>query len=297
MIITSVRKPSRLRIVTAGDDPESTGEGKRMIRQYCAHLQMRHLSPATITRRRYCLNLFARFIEPTSLAEATAEHVEEFIGTRKAARTKHAYRSDLRSFYKWAAKKGLVKRSPAHDIPTIKIPRALPRPVRLDDAMGALTFGSLRIRRMVGLALFAGLRCAEVARLHAEDVDTAHRIITVRNGKGGKDRSVPMHPELAALMHGLPSSGPVFPGLNGPTVQPGTVSQAIRDHLTVCGIEASAHQLRHTFGTELARASGGNLVLCADWMGHADPRTTMGYVRLVVAGGDDIIGGMFGDVA
>lgn len=270
-----------------------------MIRQYCAHLQMRHLSPATIKRRRTCLSLFERFAAPTSLLDVTAEHVEDFLGAQRAARTKHAYRSDLRSFYGWALKKGMVKRSPAHEVPTIKVPRSLPRPVRLTDALGTLTFGSLRVRRMVGLALFAGLRRAEIAALQAEDVWTHADppMLIVRHGKGARDRSVPIHPLLVSLMSGLPSSGPVFPVTDGSTIKPESVSGAIREHLAAAGIDATPHQLRHTFGTELARASGGNLVLCAEWMGHASPSTTMGYVRLAVTGADEIIGGMFGDVA
>lgn len=58
------------------------------------------------------------------------------------------------------------------------------------------------------------------------------------------------------------------------------VGERITRHLRDCGIKATAHALRHTFGTECARASGGDVVQVAALMGHASPSTTMGYVAV-----------------
>lgn len=47
------------------------------------------------------------------------------------------------------------------------------------------------------------------------------------------------------------------------------------------GIHVPRHKLRHTFGTEAARASNGNLLVVADMMGHESLTTTSGYTKLV----------------
>lgn len=270
-----------------------------MIQRFCAHLRFRNLSATTLRRRRGCIQRFEAFIAPTPLEAATSDDIEQFLATKTAPQTRHAYRSDLRVFYRWLTDKDIITVSPAAKVASIKVPKCLPRPIPTGDALGALTFGSRHVRRMVALALYAGLRCHEIAQLQAEDVylHTDPPLVVVRRGKGAKDRSIPMHPILAGLLADLPSSGPVFPGRSGPTIQPQTVSRAIGEHLARCGIDATPHQLRHSFGTELARKSGGNLVLVAEWMGHESATTTMGYVKLALPHGAEIVAGMFGNDA
>lgn len=267
--------------------------------QFAAHMRYRNLSPATIRRRRETLTLFGRFIAPRDLVLATPDDVEEFLGTRRAARTRHAYRSDLRVFFAWLVDKGLLDESPAAKVATIRVPKSLPRPLEVSEVLGALTFGPRRVRRMIGLALFAGLRCHEIASLHAEDIwlHGEPPVVVVRHGKGGKDRSVPMHPDLVSLLRDIPTSGPVFPGRNTPTMRPYSVSSAILRHLRTAGIDGTPHQIRHTFCTALARQSGGDLVLVATMAGHESTDTTMGYVRLTAGRAGAIIAGLYGDAA
>lgn len=269
------------------------------IDRFSAHQRYRNLSVNTIRRRRDCLQTFQRFIDPLPLERARDTDIEEFLSSRVAPRTKHAYRSDLRVFYAWLTDREIIERSPADKVPSIKVPKSLPRPLGQDDALAALSYGSRRVRRMVALAFFAGLRCHEIAGLHAEDVwmHVQAPVIVVRHGKGGKDRTVPMHPQLIDLMRDLPPSGPVFPSRSRPTVHPYSVSRRVREHLLELGIDGTAHQLRHSFGTELARVTGGNLVMVATFMGHESTNTTMGYVKLAAIGGAEAVGSMWGDAA
>lgn len=217
--------------------------------------------------------------------------LEEFLSTKPAARTRHAYRSDLRTFYAWAVKRDVLTVDPAAGLDSVKVPKALPRPLG-DEARSLLLHGDRVTRQMVALGLFAGLRCAEIAGLCGEDVwmHGDECTIVVRDGKGGKDRSIPMSSELREVLGKVSSSGPLFPGKNGRrTVTPGTVSARIRRHLARAGIDATPHQLRHTFGTAVARRSGGDVVLTATWMGHGSTDTTMGYIRLTAGRGREFI--------
>lgn len=221
--------------------------------------------------------------------------LEEFLAAKPAVRTRHAYRSDLRTFYAWAINRGLLTTDPAAGLGSIKVPKGLPRPLG-DEARTLLFHGDRVTRQMVALGLFAGLRCAEIAALCGEDVWThgAEGTIVVRDGKGGKDRSIPMSSELRDVLGKVPGSGPLFPGKNGRrTVTPGTVSARIRRHLARAGIDATPHQLRHTFGTAVARRSGGDVVLTAAWMGHGSTETTMGYIKLTTDRGREFIEHLF----
>ena len=123
-----------------------------------------------------------------------------------------------------------------------------------------------------------------------------HRELVVRDGKGGKDRVVPVHPLLARLLDGIGHRGPVIVGRHGGPVRPDTVGDIIRRHFRAHGIVATPHQLRHTFGTEMTRAAGGNLLVVARTMGHASTNTTMGYVGWNPET-RPIVDGMYGDVA
>jgi site-specific recombinase XerD len=248
-----------------------------------------------VKRRRLTLTSFERWLAPKTMADATTMDIEEWLNTKPAARTRHAYRSDLRVFYAWAVQRNVLEHDPAADTGQVKVPKALPRPLG-PEAATLLLHGSLKTRQMVALALYAGLRCAEIAVLCAEDVWLHDDpMVVVRDGKGRKDRSVPMSAELRDVLGRLPSSGPLFPGLHGrATVTSGTVSARIRRHLKRAGIDAVPHQLRHSFGTAVARASGGDVVLTGAWMGHGSPATTMGYIRLTAGRGREFIENLYG---
>lgn len=266
-----------------------------MIEQFGRYQHGRGFSAATIKRRRLTLTSLQAFLAPKTLAEATTMDLEEFLASKPAARTRHAYRSDLRTFYTWAIKRDLLTTDPAAGLDSIKVPKALPRPLG-DEARTLLFHGDRVTRQMVALGLFAGLRCAEIAALRGEDVwiHGDECSVIVRDGKGGKDRSIPMSSELRDVLGKVPSSGPLFPGRGGRRqVTPGTVSARIRRHLARAGIDATPHQLRHTFGTAVARRSGGDVVLTAAWMGHGSTDTTMGYIRLTAGRGREFIEHLF----
>lgn len=268
----------------------------KVIEQFSAYQRGRGFSEATIKRRRLTLQALERFLAPKTWATATMMDLEEWLYTKPAARTRHAYRSDIRTFYAWAVKRDLLTADPSAGLDSIKVPKALPRPFG-DEAATMLLHGPLKTRQMVALGLYAGLRCAEIAALCAEDVwlHQDEPVLVVRDGKGGKDRVVPISGELRAVLGSLPTSGPLFPGRDGRRpVTSGTVSARIRRHLARAGIDGTPHQLRHTFGTAVARNSGGDVVLTASWMGHGSTDTTMGYIRLTAGRGREHIENLHG---
>ena len=258
-----------------------TLRGMNLPAAFADYQRLRGYSELTITRRTSTLRQLERLAAPATLATVCPDIIAELLAAHPKPRTRHAYLSDLRAFYRWAYRRSLVDNDPTALIDGVKVPRSLPRPVERPERITVADDPDTAL--MVALALYAGLRRADIARLAAEDCHGGH--IVVRGGKGGKDRVIPMHPKIAALIEGR--TGPLF------TCNADTVGRRIKRHLASCGITATAHQLRHTFGTELARVTGGDLVLIGAMMGHATTTTTLGYTQLGGDKGAAAVAGMF----
>lgn len=273
-----------------------TPHDQTLIEAFGAHQASRNLSERTIKRRSLTLRQLERLIAPSSLVEATGDDLETFIASKASPRTRHAYRSDLRMFFSWALKRGHISADPSVVLESIQVPKSLPRPFS-GDLSGLMEVGTRRARLMAALALYAGLRCAEIASLDAADIitHTDPPVIVVRDGKGGKDRVVRIHGALLDQIGNLPSLGLLFDNpRTRRAVTPATVGRSIKRQLELCGIDGVPHQLRHTFGTELARIAAGDLLVVAEAMGHGSMQTTRGYTAFAGGRSAALIGEMFG---
>lgn len=194
-------------------------------------------------------------------------------GRKLAPRTRYTDISHISAFFQWAIREGLTEHDPTLRVERPKVIPGLPRPIDRDDLRLALRQATdPRVSAMLHLAAFAGLRCAEIAALRAEDINGDMMLV---NGKGGKQRVVPVHPLIHAALRALrtPAYGSIFDLL------PWQVSHAIRDHLAACGVRASAHMLRHFFATAAYEASGHDLRMVQELLGHSSPTTTAIYTR------------------
>ena len=251
-----------------------------LVDQFRAHEQMIGYASRTIERRCATVMMFAAF---AGGAVADRALVEAFLAPRPSAATRRAYLGDLRRFYGWAVERGHVAADPTVGIDTPRVPERDPSPL-----------SGLQVRRLlatvqgheealaVNLGLRAGLRASEAAALAATDCDFDARIIHVRHGKGDRARRVPMAATLVPLL-----DAGVLRAANRQGYYD-TVKRALRR----AGIDARPHDLRHTFGTELARQCNGNLVLVARLMGHKSMNTTRRYVGWN-PGGVDAVDGLF----
>ncbi len=269
-----------------------TGHGE-VIGHFADYQRARGFSPATIRRRTLTLTQFLRFLQPGSLFAATDSDVQEFLLMRDSARTRHAYRSDLRTFYTWACRRSLTTNDPTLLIDPIRVPKTLPRPVPAEMVRDLVRHApTTELQLAVALAAYAGLRIAEIAALDGLDIDWQHQVLFVRAGKGNKDRAVPMHPMLAQYLKGYAGkSGRVF------QVKTDTIGRSVAKYLRESGVDATAHKLRATFATELAEAARGNVVMVQRLMGHESPTTTMAYVGWGGGAASGVVSTMYDDCA
>ena len=141
---------------------------------------------------------------------------------------------------------------------------------------------------IVMLFLQSGLRVSELVKLKLQDVDFASREITVRQGKGKKDRVVPLVQQAAsalkvylAMRDALPEYNEVFIARNGTSMDVRTVRYRIHKYYKEAGIKkkASVHTLRHTFSTHQIH-NGLKINQLKEVLGHRRMETTYKYVHL-----------------
>lgn len=242
--------------------------------------EARALSAATVKRRRAALNSLSRFVAPAPLLAATPVDIEEWVLTLRAPRTKAHYRSDANVFFVWAKRRGLVDANPVEMTDPTRVPRSLPNPLTSRQILTGLAIADVETRRMILLGAMAGLRISEIVAVHTDDL-SLHRataVLVVRSGKGGKDRVVPVHPELRAALAGV-EAGWVFPS---PKSAGHLSAHAARERMVRtfarAGIWMHPHQLRASFATACAEMAEGNLLVVAELMGHESMDTTRGYI-------------------
>jgi site-specific recombinase XerD len=142
---------------------------------------------------------------------------------------------------------------------------------------------------IVMLFLQSGLRVSELVNLKIQDVDFESREITVRQGKGRKDRVVPLVGQAIdalkaylAVREQSPEYDNVFLARNNTSMDPRTVRYRIHKYYTEAGIKkkGSVHTLRHTFSTHQIN-NGLPLPQLKEILGHKKLETTYKYVHLV----------------
>lgn len=228
------------------------------------------------------LKAFAAYCEWRILT-ASREQIDEWLDSLGLVpRSRSKYLSHLHNFYVWAIREGLTETDPTVLIPRPKLPKLLPRPIKDADLELALRLAPPKVGAMLSLACYEGLRCHEIAAMETEWLWTAREDpLLIITGKGGKERLVPLaaETELALQRYGLPRSGPVFRSRFNRPYHPVSISNMCSRYLRSKGIDATAHQLRHWFGTEVYRQSR-DILLTQELLGHADVSTTRGYVAL-----------------
>lgn len=254
----------------------------RLLDLYTQHQRDRGLAADTIHGYRAVFVPFVRALHDRGLTLATAERddIRDWISTRGSTnRTRAIYTTRLRLLFEWLQDEDQRVDNPARKIRKPKVPRDVPRPI---DALGlyrALAAADTRVGLMISLAAYAGLRRGEITRLDRCDIlDSRTPPLLLVHGKGNKERLVPIGPVVATAFarYGLPESGPVFTGRNG-RISRGYVGSLISRHLRSCGVNATAHNGRHTFGTDLYEVSQRDLRVVQEMMGHASPTTTAQY--------------------
>lgn len=263
----------------------------------------------TVTAYRYIIWDFFGFLDPKPWNKATAKDLQRFLdrptrsgrahGQRLAPNTRLHYAATVCGMYAWAHKAGYLTRNP---MAAVKLPKG--------GQPQARSFSQWELRQillaaepdprlyvMCWLGYGEGCRCGEIAACLIEDIDLYGRPPRLLvHGKGGRDRLLPIFPEVRAAVvrmlsaRGNPRVGPLVESRRqtGEPMTPGSVSRALSEHVRGLGIDGSGHGLRHSFATELLAAAGEERAwTIAKLMGHADTKLLMRLYALKFLGEPD----------
>ncbi|RZU30481.1 tyrosine-type recombinase/integrase [Blastococcus saxobsidens] len=185
-------------------------------------------------------------------------------------------RQSLRAFYRWGAATGRVRVDPSAELPAVRHPRALPRPVPDTVIVSALEEADERQRDAIELGAVAGLRRSEIARARTDDLTRRPdgwwlRVV----GKGGQARDVPLPDELGDRLASRPA-GWLFPNGKGGHLTAAYLGRLMRGRLAE---HWTPHTLRHRFAST-AYAAQRDYRAVQELLGHANVNTTMIYTAV-----------------
>jgi integrase/recombinase XerD len=256
-------------------------------------LRIRNYSRDTINNY---IRLVARFAEHfgRSPERLGPEHIRDYQLHLLANDTSWGIFNQTVSALRFLYRVTLKRNWPLDRLPYGKRPRRLPCVLSQHEVLqflGAITYPKHRMALTTAYA--AGLRVSEVAALRVEDIDSARMLIHVRQGKGQKDRIVPLSEVLLRSLQ-------VYWRIYRPKVWlfPGQKSEkpickralqaACERACRVAGLKkhVSAHTMRHSFATHLLEG-GTDIRTVQALLGHASLSTTAIYAhvqrRLVTA--------------
>lgn len=252
------------------------------------------------------INSFLKFIPATTLADISLANVERWIslGTSQVGWSPVTSRGRIKYmivFVKWLVQRGKLEANPLEGISIPRVPKKIPKRLSCEQAEELLRFvrnypfdtkfEKARGYAIIATFIFTGIRRRELLELELCDVDLENGIISIRRGKGGKDRIIPISPPLTQILQDylcqrkipkyekLPYFfvGAKAWGKMGKVV----IRRLFKKIRLASGIYFAAHLLRHTFAT-LMLEGGCDIFSLSKMMGHADIKTTTIYLAATV---------------
>ena len=181
--------------------------------RYLSALPSTNKSAVTVSSYRMILDKFAAYMSSCGMADGAEISLDTVIGWREnlaesaAINTVRHYMMVLHGFFTWAKKVRLVGENPV-DLDEVPKQREIEyqlltlgeieRLLSSDAPSEINRKTALRNRAMIVMLIQTGMRNAELRGLRLSDIDFAKRTITLKNGKGGKSRTVPF-PELSRI--------------------------------------------------------------------------------------------------
>jgi integrase/recombinase XerD len=206
----------------------------------------------------------------------------------------------LKTFFKWLTKENHILYNPASEIALPKLPKHLPRVILSIQEVEAIlreaeptTASGLRDRAMLETLYSTALRRMELPGLALYDVDLTRRLVMVREGKGKRDRVVPIGERAAAwvekyLQEARPrlligDTEALFLTDYGEPMAPEYVAERVRRYMHFAGIKkpGACHLFRHACATHMLE-NGADTRFIQALLGHADLGTTQIYTRVSI---------------
>jgi integrase/recombinase XerD len=284
------------------------------MQRYLAHMGAVGQSPHSVTGSRVALSRFIRWCQersvtrPSQVDRPLVERYQQSLfhhrkgnGEPLAAQSQKLLLSPVRFWFRWMVRQGYLPYSPAADLEMPRVARRLPKAIlSAQEAEAVLavpdvnTATGLRDRAILETFYSTGIRRMELTRLSVQDVDRERGTVMIREGKGKKDRMIPIgeralawiaayrdraRPDLVGEM----DDGTLFLNELGKPLAPNHLTMLVGEYVRRSGIgkEGACHLWRHTMAT-LMLENGADTRYIQAMLGHASLETTQIYTKVSI---------------
>lgn len=250
---------------------------------YFADLDLQDLAPGSKALYKKSIRYFLQWLDGDSpTAQSGKLFLDHLRQKGRSPNTIHSYYVPIRLFLSYRGQQFKVK---------LRRPKQLPRYHSTEELLALLHQAEVREDRwrkngsrdslIMRLLATTGLRASELVSLRVKDISLSNRFIFIRQGKGHKDRSVPLAaalvPQLAAWIRdqGLKTGDSLF------YLKRWQVNNLVTRYARLAGVEHfSPHSFRHYFATSLLE-QGTSIKAVQELLGHASISTTAVYLDLL----------------
>lgn len=280
----------------------------QQLADYLQHLRAeRRMSPHTVSNYQRDLGHLQQLLNSHDLRQwqqLQTHHIRELITERRreglGASSLHRLLSSIRGFYRWLQRYHHADHDPSTGLKAPKREQKLPQALEIEEVAQLAEAPShaannnepitLRDQAIMELFYSSGLRLSELAKLERYDYDPGDRAISVRHGKGNKQRRVPVGRIAAKAIQSwlkvrgqmaAGDSAALFVSQRGGALSVRSIQARIDHWAKRSGINKPVHPhlLRHSFASHMLQSSG-DLRAVQELLGHADISTTQIYTHL-----------------
>jgi len=306
-------KGHRTEKIIAGDPSDPQGMHV-MLRRYFEALELRDYSTETIKKHRLQLNDFIHWCEdrdlkqPRDITRKIIQNYQRHMlhqidkrGNKFSFRNQHARVCSIRGWFKWLLKNEHIPYNPSTDLDLPKLARRLPKNILTQKESEAILSQAdvndprgIRDRAMLETFYSTGMRRMELVRLQVHDLDQERGVVAIREGKGKKDRIIPIgdralnwiNKYLAEVRSDFVvdfGNSSLFLTSYGNEFSGSSMSILVRKYIdsAAIGKTGSCHMFRHTMAT-LMLENGADIRYIQEMLGHSNLETTQIYTRVSI---------------
>ena len=297
--------------------PESAKEPDGLyvwLKRYLEWLRVHHYSERTVVNRDKALGLFLEWIEargvlrPMEVTKPILERYQRHLYyVRKADGRPLSIRGQewrlvpVRAYFKWLTKQNVLLWNPASELELPRRHRRLPRYVlsvseveRVLAVPDVTDVFGLRDRAILETLYSTGIRRKELIALGLFDVDHDRGTVHIREGKGGRERYIPIGERAVFWIEKYvrearrellvpPDEGVLFLTRFGEGFRPGPLTNVVRRYVegAELGKTGACHLFRHTLATVMLE-HGADIRYIQEMLGHAELGTTEIYTQVSI---------------
>jgi integrase/recombinase XerD len=287
---------------------------RRLLEEHIEWMLVKNYSEDTADHANYSVADFLRWAEqrgiehPMEVTRPILESYQRYLyyyrqknGQPLTFRTQHSRLTPVCRWFRWLVRNNHILYNPASDLDMPRMERRIPRTIfsveeteRIMLVPDLHTPVGMRDRALLETFYSTGIRRKELMRLKLYDLDRERATLTIRQGKGKKDRMIPIGERALAWVEKYlrearpqlaiePDDATLFLTQYGEPFHPDALSYLARNLIAQANVgkSGSCHTFRHTMAT-LMLEGGANLRYIQQMLGHADLSSTEIYTHVAI---------------